>query len=70
MRYSAPLAPRIAGGCGATEPDALPNEASSPRGCRQSREASQVSLPTPSNTTGTPLPLVILFTSSTTFCFV
>ena len=45
-----------------TGPDAVPLLICAPRGCRQSSEACRVSLPTESNTTGTPLPCVILRT--------
>ncbi|MNC87970.1 hypothetical protein D3C83_37490 [compost metagenome] len=52
---------------GGTAPEALPKLAIRPSGDRQSSESMKVSLPTPSYTTGTPLPLVISFTRSENF---
>ena len=50
---------------GGTAPEALPKLAITPSGARQSSESMNVSLPTPSYTTGTPLPLVISRTRPT-----
>src|SRR6185503_11768018 len=54
--------PRFTGGTG---PEALPKETTRPRGRRQSSVPSQVTLPTPSYTTGTPLLPVISLTRFT-----
>jgi hypothetical protein len=48
VTYSEPLAPRIAGANGGTGPEALPKLAIKPKGRRQFRLPSQVSLPTES----------------------
>ena len=50
------------GANGGTGPEALPKLAIRPKGCRQSSDLSQVSLPTESYTTFTPLPPVISLT--------
>src|SRR6185436_254870 len=62
---SEPLEARMPRFTGATGPEALPKVTISPRGRRQSSEPSQVALPTPSYTTGTPLPPVSALTCST-----
>src|SRR5262245_52844915 len=67
VRYSDPLGPRIPGENGGTGPDALPKLAIRPNGRRQPSEPSNVSLPTESYTTLTPLPPVIALTRSTKF---
>src|SRR5437868_5803494 len=54
---------------GGTAPEALPKLTMSPSGERQSSESMNVSLPTPSYTTGTPLPFMIAFTRTAIFSF-
>ena len=62
VRYSEPLGPSWPGANAGTGPEALPKLAIRPKGRRQSSDLSQVSLPTESYTTFTPLPPVISFT--------
>ena len=54
------------GSTGGTAPDDWPNNTSMPRMARQASDASNVRLPTPSNTTLTPAPPVSSFTRATT----
>ena len=70
VTYSEPLGPSEPGAKGGTGPDALPKLAIRPKGRRQFRLPSQVSLPTESYTTFTPWPPVMSFTRATKSSFV
>src|SRR5690606_42025625 len=65
--YNEPLLFSSARSTPSTGPEALPKLTIRPRGRRQSSEVIQVSLPTPSYTTGSLAPLVSSFTRSATF---
>ena len=67
VTYSEPFCVSNMTSNGGTGPDALPKTTYSPRGARQSSEAGNIALPTPSLTTGTPLPPVNSLTRSTKF---
>ena len=67
--YSEPLEASKPMSSGSTLPDALPKLATRPNGLRQSSDFKNVSLPTESYTTLTPLPPVMSFTRATKSSF-